>query len=120
MGVVIIVLIAVLVLLLAGNIFLVLIISKKIEELEKRNLQVEALKCRIIVLKRFVETTDRSSMQEYLISRFCNENLYDFFMKNTDLLHFRQSENLYTDEVYFDVGLNVVKSTSTDDVSFWE
>lgn len=120
MGVVIIVLIAVLLLLLAGNIFLVFIISKKIEELEKRNLQVEALKCRIIVLKRFVETTDKVSMQEYLISRLCNENIHDFLMKNTDFIRFRQSENLYTDEVYFDVGLNVVKPTSTYDVSFWE
>lgn len=127
--VVIIVLIAVLLLLLAGNIFLVFMVSKKIKELkeirkidaawganmhtpvvfEKRDLQVETLKCRIVVLKQFVEAMNRMSMQEYLIHRLCNEELHDFFMKNTDFIHFEQSENIYADEVYFDVRLNLVK-----------
>lgn len=49
------------------------------------------------------------SLQEYLINRLCNEGLCDFFMKNTDFIYFEQSENIYTDEVYFDVRLNIVK-----------
>ena len=134
------IIIAVLLMLLAGNTFLVFMISKKVKELkeiretdatqgvdtrtpvafEERKLQVEALKCRIIVLKQFVEAQDKVSLQKYLISRFCNEDLYDFFMKNTDFIHFKLSENLYSDEAYFDVKLDIVKPTSTDNVSFWE